>query len=339
VHSLTRRLLFAVGVFFSLVASSSLGFFYLGHGTWSLHECLYLAMITVATVGYGELPHMAEIEGARTLAMLLMVTSIGTLTYVQSTLTAVLVEGALGHALRRTRMRKAIQALSGHVVVAGSGSTGRHVIQELVATEIPFVVIDRNREHLERLSVVLTGGKMLYVHGDATEDQVLLDAGVERALGVVAALTHDKDNLYVTISARSLNAKARIVTKVVEDEVAPKMLRAGATTTVSPAQIGGQRLAHVVARPLVQEFLDTMHLQNLRIEDVHIPAGSPLAGVKLKDTGIRQKTELLVLAVQSPDGKFAHNPSPDHPLDAGGTLIVMGALESIRTLRTMVGED
>jgi voltage-gated potassium channel len=255
---------------------------------------------------------------------------------VQSTLTAVIIEGVFGQVLRKNRMRKAIQALSGHVVVAGSGSTGRHVIQELLATEIPFVVIDRNREHVERLSQSL-GGKMLFVYGDATEDHVLLEAGVDRARGVVAALTHDKDNLYVTISARSLNAKAHIVTKVVEDEVAPKMLRAGATTTVSPAQIGGQRLAHVVARPIVQEFLDTMHLQNLRIEDVHIPVGSPLAGVKLKDTGIRQRTDILVLAVKMPAGSFTHNPSPDHVLDANGTLIVMGALESIRTLRNMVG--
>jgi voltage-gated potassium channel len=337
VYTFTRRLLFTVAVFFGLVVSSSLGFLYLGHGTWSFAECLWLSMITVATVGYGELPHMQEVPGARPLAMLLMVTSIGTLTYVQSTLTAVLVEGVFGQALRKNRMRKAIQALSGHVVVAGSGSTGRHVLQELVSTDIPFVVIDRNREHLERISEAL-GGKLLFVHGDATEDAVLLEAGVDRARGVVAALTHDKDNLYVTISARSLNAKAHIVTKVVEDEVAPKMLRAGATTTVSPAQIGGQRLAHVVARPVVQEFLDTMHLQNLRIEDVHIPAGSPLAGVKLKDTGIRQRTDILVLAVKTREGSFAHNPSPDHVLEPEGTLIVMGARESIRTLRKMVGE-
>jgi voltage-gated potassium channel len=171
---------------------------------------------------------MKEVPGARALTVGLIISGVGVLAYMQSSLTAILVEGVIGQALRRRRMQKDIGRLSGHIVVAGAGGTGKHVIEELVATRTPFVVIDRNEPALRQVSEDHCGGKMLYVHGDATNDHALLAAGIERARGIVAALTHDKDNLYVTLSARSLNAQARIVSKVVEDEAAPKIIKAGA---------------------------------------------------------------------------------------------------------------
>src|SRR4051812_11870780 len=157
-----------------------------------------MTVITLSTVGYGELSHMHEVPGARVLTMSLIIAGVGALAYVQGNLTALLVEGVIGQAWRRNRMRKAIEALDGHVVVAGAGSTGKHVIEELIATGTAYVVIDRSLEHLERLNEDLAEGKMLFVHGDATDDHVLLEANIVKARGVVAALTHDKDNLFVT---------------------------------------------------------------------------------------------------------------------------------------------
>ena len=334
-----KRLAFAAALLLALVLVGSGGYFALGNGRWSFDECLYMTVITLSTVGFGELARMGEVPGARTLTIMLIIGGVGTLAYVQANVTAVLVEGAIGQALRRNRMRKKIEALSGHIVVAGSGSTGKHVIEELIATKTPFVVIDRNQEHLHRLSEQMMAGDLLFVHGDATEDHVLLLAGVDRSAGVVAALTHDKDNLFVTLSARSLNAAARIVSKVTEDESAPKMLKAGATAVVSPTQIGGRRMASELIRPEVNEFLDQMLRdkdKSLRLEEVVIPKSSPYAGHALREAPIRRETNLLDIAVRQPTREFVYNPEPDFVLEAGMTLVVMGAADGVKKLRTLV---
>jgi voltage-gated potassium channel len=334
-----KRLAFAALLLLGLVLMGSSGYFVLGDGRWSFAECLYMTVITLSTVGFGELSRMGEVPGARTLTIMLIIGGVGTLAYVQANVTAVLVEGAIGQALRRNRMRKKIEALSGHIVVAGSGSTGKHVIEELIATKTPFVVIDRNQEHLHRISEQMMGGDMLFVHGDATEDHVLLLAGIERSAGIVAALTHDKDNLFVTLSARSLNAQARIVSKVTEDEAAPKMLKAGATAVVSPTQIGGRRMASELIRPEVNEFLDQMLRdkdKSLRLEEVTVPKSSPYVGHALRDAPIRRETNLLVIAVRQPTREFVYNPEPDFVLEAGMTLVVMGAADGVKKLRTLV---
>jgi len=342
VNASIRRLLIALGFFLCLVFGGALGYRILGHGRWNFGECLYMTVITLSTVGFGELNQMGDVEGARGLTVGLIVSGIGALAYVQGNLTALLVEGAIGQALRRNRMRKRIDSLRKHIVVAGAGATGKHVLEELILTQTSFVVIDRDIAHLERLSEDLMGGKMLYIPGDATDDHVLVSAGVKRARGVVAALTHDKDNVFVTLSARSLNAQARIVSKVVENEAAPKLLKAGATSVVNPTMIGGFRLASELIRPEVNEFLDVMLRdkdKNLRLEEVIIPPGSSFCGVPLKDTPIRQKTRLLVVAVRDKERAFVYNPDPHFVIEPGATLIVMGETESVLKLRNLVSGD
>jgi voltage-gated potassium channel len=334
-----KRLAIAAVLLFGLVLIGSAGYYVLGSGRWTFGECVYMTVITLSTVGFGELSRMGDVPGARTLTVTLIVGGVGTLAYVQANVTAVLVEGAIGQAWRRNRMRKKIDTLSRHIVVAGSGSTGKHVIDELITTLTPFVVIDRNQEHLQRLSDTMMNGDMLFVHGDATEDHVLMLAGVDRAAGVVAALTHDKDNLFVTLSARSLNGAARIVSKVTEDESAPKMLKAGATSVVSPTQIGGRRMASELIRPEVNEFLDQMLRdkdKSLRLEEIVIPKESPYVGHALRDAPIRRETNLLVIAVRQPTREFVYNPEPDFVLDVGMTLVVMGAADGVKKLRALV---
>ncbi len=337
-----RRLVVALLVLVTLVAVGATGYWALGHGKWTYDECVYMTVITLSTVGFGELSQMHDVPGARPLTIALIVSGVGALAYVQGNLTALLIEGVIGQVLRRNRMRKAIAKIERHVVVAGAGSTGKHVIEELVATGTPFVVIDRDLAHLERLSTDLMGGRMLYVHGDATDDHTLVDAGIERAMGVVAALTHDKDNLFVTLSARSLNGSARIVSKIVEDRADAKMLKAGATSVVNPAQIGGRRMASELVRPEVNEFLDQMlrdKTKNLRIEEAIVPETSSLVGTSLKDSPIRRETKLLVIAVRDKDRSFVYNPDPEHIIDGGTTLIVMGDAESVLKLRKILDES
>jgi voltage-gated potassium channel len=340
VNGTVRRLLVAVGVFATLVASGTVGYFVLGEGRWGVGDCAYMTVITISTVGFFELGHMREVPGARALTVGLIISGVGVLAYMQSNLTVLLVSGVIGKAWRRRRMNNEIEKLSGHVVVAGAGGTGKHVLEELVVTQTPFVLIDRNLETIERISGELCDGKMLYVHGDATLDHMLLAAGILRARGVVAALSYDKDNLYVTLSARSLNPSARIVSKVVEDDAGPKILKAGASSIVNPTMIGARRLAGELIRPEVHEFLDQMVRdkdKNLRLEEIAVPSGSSFVGKPLKDTPIRRETRALVVAVRGSDHAFTYNPDPDYVIGEGTTLIVLAETDSMVKLRALVG--
>ena len=337
-----RRVLYALGAVWTVIVGGGLVLWALGRGRWTLGDALYMSVISVSTVGFSELPGIDRVPGAREVTVAVILAGLGSVAFFQSALTAMIVEGVIGQAWRRNRMKKSIDALSGHVVVAGVGSTGRHVVEELLATGTPFVVIDRNHEHLARMSEELAAGRMLYVHGDATEDHTLLDAGIARAAGVIAALTHDRDNLFVTLSARALNANARIVTKVVESEAVPKMMRAGATATVSPNIIGGRRMASELLRPEVVEFLDQMlrdRERTLRLEEVVVPDRSPYIGRVLRDVPIRRSTNALVVAVRDRDRKFHYNPGSDHVIEGGTVLVVLGATSDMAALRTLMAGD
>ena len=334
-RTLFRRLGLAVIVFHLLLLAGTVGFWSLGHGRWSLFDCFFMTIITVSTVGFGELPNMHEVPPARALALALIVSGVGVLAYLQATITVLLVEGFFGKAWRGRRMRKAIEALHDHVIVAGAGSTGKHVIEELVRAEEAFVVIDRSSERLERVDEEIAQKRLLYVHGDATDDRMLIAAGIERARGVVAALTHDKDNLFVALSARSLNANARIVAKVVEPDAEAKMLKAGASTIVSPAMLGGRRMASEVVRPEVHRFVEGMLADRearFRMEEIEIPQGAPFVGRPLSSVPSREVLRVLVVAAKVREG-FVYDPDPEMELIVGMKLIVLGEHENIAKLR------
>jgi voltage-gated potassium channel len=312
----------------------------LGAGRWSFGETFYMAINAVSTSGFREMDGMERVRFAREVTGVIILAGLGTVAYFQSSLTAVLVQGLIGERFRIRRMQKRIEQLDKHVIVTGAGSTGMHVVEELHATKTRFVVIDKNRHTLERISRDFVGGQMLYIVGDATDDGVLLQAGITRAMGVVAALTEDKDNLFVTLSARGLNAGARIVTKVIGPDAAPKMIRAGANATVSPNMIGGRRLASELVRPTVVEFVDQMlrdHEDVLRLEEVLIPEGSWFVGKTLREVPIRAETKLLVVALRV-DRRFIYNPEPSTELEVGSVLVVLGASVNVGRLREIVVE-
>lgn len=322
----------------SIILVGSAALYTVGHGRWSFAETVYLTINAVSTVGFSELPGMEQVRFAHGITALIILAGLGTVAYFQSTLTALLVQGVIGESFRKRRMEKRIEKLHDHVIVTGAGATGMHAIEELYATRTPFVAIDKSRAVLERISRELVDDTMLYVVGDATDDMVLVQAGVTRAKGVIAALTEDKDNLFVTISARSLNAGARIVSKVIGPDAAPKMLRAGANATVSPNMMGGRRLASELVRPTVTEFIDQM-LRNkdeiLRLEEVVIPDGSAFIGQSLREVPIRAETKLLVVALRV-DKKFIYNPEPSTVMEAGTVLVVLGESANVERLREMV---
>ena len=218
--------------------------------------------------------------------------------------------------------------LEGHVVVCGAGSTGRHVVREMAATNTPVVAIDSDAPRLESLIAELTPAQVYAIPGDATDDELLEQAGVRRAKGVVAALPDDKDNLFIVVSARDMNPGVRIVARCHDLRVADKLRKAGANAMVSPNTIGGMRMASEMLRPNVVEFLDQMlrdRERNLRVEEVVVPEGSALTGKTLRDARLRDHTEALVLALRdSASRMFTYNPGPDARIPAGSILVVLG---------------
>jgi voltage-gated potassium channel len=332
-----RRVAIAAAVLLAVVLLGGLGVWIVG-SEYTLAEALYFSLITVSTVGYSELPDFAAHPGARGVTVVLILVGLAALALFQSTLTAFIVEGAVGQIWRKNRMRQKIEALGGHCIVCGCGRTGRHVAAELRVARQPFVVVDRDEAVVLRLNEEL-GGDLLWVVGDADDDHTLIQAGIERASGLVAALPDDPSNLFLTVSARFRNPRARIVTKVVEASNEGKFHKAGANAMVSPHRIGGLRLATELIRPKVTEFLDATQKigdRTLVLEEVELPEACRFAGSTLREVPIRQETNLLVVAVHEPGRGFVYNPASSHVLRAGTTLIVLGEPEGVRKLRGLV---
>lgn len=333
------RLVSAAGFLAAVVLVGATAYFIVGDGRWSWFDCFYMTIITLSTVGFAEtLEGMNELSEARVVTIALIVLGSGTLLYFISSLTALIVEGDLQGILRRRSMERAISKLSNHVIVCGSGTTGRHIATELKAVGVPFVVVDIDQQRLDELTEEFNEG-LLYVAGDATDDHVLELAGIERARGVISALNDNKANLFVTISARALNPTARIVAKSIEPATEAKLRRAGADSVVAPNYIGGVRLFSEMVSPKAAAFLDRI-VQfgtgiRVGIEAIDIPPESPFVGQRLAETDIRE-AGALVVAVHRADGDYVYNPGGAHLLEAGDSLIVLADSEDIAALRHTV---
>lgn len=322
------RLLRALLMIVTIAVVGTLGYYILED--WSLLDALYMTIISMTTVGYGETRELTEV--GRIFTMLLLVSSVGTAGYAVSTLASFIVEGEFNRILRGRRMDRRIAKLRDHIILCGSGPTGRYVAEELFKTQTPFVVIEREPSGVQYLLQI---GDIIYLEGDATQDETLLLAGIKRASGLIAVLGEDKDNVFVVLSARALNPDLRIVARLIEEDNAEKLRKAGADEIVSPNAIGGLRIASVMLRPTVVSFLDEMlrvSEETLRVEEVHIDHAPALVGKTLGTADIGRRAGLLVVARKSYDGEYQFNPGAHTMLQKGDILIVIGTREQIAAL-------
>lgn len=291
-------------------------------------QALFDTVTVVSTLGYRQVPDTA---GEEVFVIGLILVGVSTVLYAFGVVLEAIIEGQLGDLFGRRRMERRIAAMSGHVIVCGWGRVGRAIADHL-APEQELVVVDNDPARVAEIP----HPNLL---GDATDDAVLERAGVQRCRALVAAVTSDADNLYLTLTGRTLRPDLFIVSRARIASSEDKLLRAGANRVVNPQAIGGARMAAFVLQPHVTEFLDVvMHGTDIeyRLEEVELTPGSPIGGQTLRDAHVRDRTGALVLALRDPQGAFTTNPPPETVMEAGHILIAIGTTAQLTALEKLV---
>jgi len=288
----------------------------------SLFQAFWMTMITVLTVGYGDAVPVTQ--AGKIFALLIIPVGVGIVTYAIGVVAAMIIEGNLFHAVRRKKMDKQIAQLQNHIIVCGCGRVGLQVVHELQEKKIPFVVVDKEESILEK-------EKLLYVHGDATEDQVLHHAGISKAAGLVAIVANDAENVFITLTARGLNDAIKIVARAEKPETEDKLKRAGANKVINPSSMAGIHIAKGIANPLTVHYIDTVLYgveQSFVIEEIAVGEGSILASKSLLESDVRNQFDVTILAILR-NGNVIHNPTGQEKLQEHDMIIVFGSVEKL----------
>ena len=303
---------------------------------WSLIDALYMAAITMTTVGFGEVQPLSS--NGRLFTILIIMTGVGVVAYGFSTLLEYVLTANLAETFRRRRMSREIEKLHGHVIVCGYGRVGQSAVDGLKNSNRTIVVIDKETEKgISREQDAM----VFFIEGDASSDETLLLAGIERAWGMIVCTGEDSLNLFIVLSARSLNPDLYIVTRSINVENERKMRRAGANRVVSPYQIGGKHMANIVIRPHVTDFFDVVTLNGgieLWVEELIIEQNSPLVGQSVGAADVRRQTGVTLIALLRRAGDVAFMPDADTCMEAGDQLIVLGTREQLAALEQLTND-
>jgi voltage-gated potassium channel len=326
-----RKILLLMALIVSIFAIGTGGYMILEGA--SLLDGLYMTVITLASVGYREVVPLSA--NGKVFTICLISLGVGTVSFTIFTIGGIVVEGQVRKIMGRRHLERRIKALSNHYIICGYGRMGRVLVQQLAQEDVPFVVVENNEEKLHSLAAT----DCLYIAGDATTEEVLEAANIRKARGLVTTVATDADNLFVTLTARSMNPELFILARAFEEHSKGKLLLAGADRVVDPFKIGGMRLAHAIMRPAVVEFVELAthraHLE-LEMEELQVGPGSQLIGVSLKDSQIRTRFGFMVIAIKRADGNMLFNPPSETVINEGDTLITIGKPEDHRELETLL---
>ena len=318
----------ALSVLGTLVVVGTFGYHMLEEMT--LLDALYMTVITLSTVGFGEVQPLSPLGRLFTIGLILF--GVGTVAWAASSMVEVFFSEQLRHTFWRHRVERMIDQLSNHYIICGYGRMGRQIGAELTRRGLAFVAIERNVDVVETLRT----HNILHIEGDATSDQTLLAAGVGRAQGLATALTGDADNALVVISAKGLNPKIQVVPRASNGETEEKLLRAGADRVVTPYTIGGQRMALGLLQPAVNEFLNSVVFdteKHTELGELEVRATSVFVGKTLRDSRLRERWGAVVVAIKKMEGDLILSPGADTLLHGGDRIILVANAQSLRELQ------
>jgi voltage-gated potassium channel len=327
-----RHLRFSLAILLGIVALGTLGYSLIEE--WSFFDSLYMTVITLATVGFREVHDLSDAGKAFTI--LLIIFGAGIIAYAVGSLVQFMVEGQLRKILGRKKLEKVIGKLQEHYIICGYGRIGALICREFLARPIPFVVVESDDTLCQRLD----DEGILFVRGDATDDETLIKAGIMRARGLITAVTSDTANVYITLTARGLNPHLFILARAGEEGSEKKLQRAGANKVISPYTIGAARMAQAVLRPSVVDFIEIAtagHNLELQLEEISVRSRSKLVGKTLISSGIRKELGVIIVGIKKGDGQMVFNPASATIIEAEDILITLGEQASIRNLEGIAG--
>ncbi|MFO8083364.1 MAG: NAD-binding protein [Desulfobacterales bacterium] len=326
-----KKLYLSFLLLMGVIAFGTLGYHYFEDMTF--FDAFYQTIITITTVGFSEIKPLST-QG-RTITIFIIVTGIGTVTYSLGQLISILVEGELGKFFGRKKLAKKIADLKDHYIVCGFGRIGKIICDELHVDNIDFVVIEENLSVVEELE----RKEMLYILMNATSDEALIKAGIMKARGLVTAVSSDADNVFITLTAKGFRPDIFILSRSSDVKNESKLIRAGASQVVSPYLIGGRRMAQVLKRPTVVDFIDIATMGNnlgLMMEEAKVGRNSGLIGKTIIESNLRQNYGVIIVAIKKQNGEMVFNPMPSERLEQGDVIVVIGKNEEMLRMRNIL---
>jgi len=323
----SRHLIFSLSILILIIAAGTIG--YMMIEGWRFVDALYMTVITISTVGFKEVNQVGE--GGRIFTMVLVFSGVGFTLYVAAAVVQFMVEGRIRIIMGRRRLNKKIDRLKNHYIVCGYGRIGRVLCRHLKRANIDVAVIEKDSGQIP----VMDEDGVLYIVGEATDENSLIKAGIERAKAVVAALATDTDNVFLVLTARQLVPELLIMARASQETAKIKLRAAGANYVESPYEMGAVSMAHRIIRPTVTSFLDLAFAhkrKDIQMEEIPVSNASELVNVQLKDSGIRQNYNLIIIAIKKADGNMLFNPSFEAVIAPNDTVIAVGEVDNLQKL-------
>ncbi len=323
-------------ILLAIILIGTVGYWFIGGRQYSFVDALYMTIITISTIGFGEIIDLTGNVAGRIFTIFIAISGVGVLLYFVTNLTALVVEGELKESFRRRRMEKIASNFKDHYIVCGVGSVGFYIANELCVTQRSYIIVDVDKNNIDKSLESLHDE--IFIEGDATDSNTLLKAGVERARGLFAVTGDDNQNLVTSLTAKQLNPKLKVVARCNDMRNNEKMKKAGADAVVSPTSIGGLRMASEMVRPAAVSFLDTMlrdRRSNLRVEELSVP--DFFVGKSLSTLNLNKHANTLLLAIKTGEG-WVYKPSENYVITPDSTLVFMTTPEEREELAGLFKE-